>query len=69
MADYSHNIRFARIAWQPWRNMDSDIVDNFKIFGLPTLIVFNDGKEEFRITGWTPSLEKETRAKLDACCR
>ncbi|MDB6063386.1 MAG: hypothetical protein JWM78_3489 [Verrucomicrobiaceae bacterium] len=65
---YFGAVKFARITWQPWAKMDMEIVNYYHIAGLPTLIVFNDGKEEFRITGWNTSQEKEAREKLDACC-
>lgn len=66
--NYFGAVQFARITWQPWTKMNGEILSHYHIYGVPTLIVFNDGKEEFRIDGWSASTEKQTRDKLDACC-
>lgn len=69
VSGYVGTVKFARITWQPWTKMNGETLSYYNISGVPTLIVFNDGKEELRISGWTASREKETRDKLDACCK
>lgn len=66
---YSGAVQFARITWQPWAKLNSEIINYYHVYGLPALIVFNDGKEEFRVEGWRASLEKDVRDKLDVCCK
>jgi thiol-disulfide isomerase/thioredoxin len=67
--EYRGAVQFARITWEPWGNMNREIVERYKVGGLPALILFNDGKEEFRIVGWSESIAKETKNKLDKCCK
>lgn len=68
VSNYPGIARFARITWEPWRSMNQEVINNYKLYGLPAVIVFNDGKEEFRVFGWSPALEEEIREKLDLCC-
>jgi hypothetical protein len=68
VTDYS-GVRFARITREPWRSFPQHILDKYKLYGLPALILFKDGKEEFRMEGWTPAHEVEIRDKFNACCK
>lgn len=43
--------KFYRVSWSPWWDMDEKIEKKFDVHGVPTVIVFHDGKELGRRVG------------------
>jgi thioredoxin 1 len=58
-ADYAGRLKFAKLSVED----NKEMADRFGIRGIPCLVVFKDGKEVDRITGFTP--KEQLKVKID----
>ncbi len=53
---YHQRMSVARVHWEPWQNMDRTVLAAFGFKdgfgGVPFLVVFKNGNELWRLTGW-----------------
>ncbi|NWG87869.1 MAG: hypothetical protein HXY26_10265 [Hydrogenophilaceae bacterium] len=70
---YRENLQALRVSWEPWTAIATskpDIGRLYNLPGLPALLLFKDGKEQWRQL-WAPEgkQKEELIRVLDDCCR
>lgn len=62
-----YGVSIARLTWEPWQSLEtsSDLREEYWIRGLPTMILYKDGKELWRGTGNTEEHFDKLAALLD----
>lgn len=69
---HSNNLQLARITWEPWnsaQDVSPDVIENYWIRGLPTLILYRDGEEIWRGTGSEKRVYSELLKIMNECCK
>ena len=72
LKEYANAPQFARIHWEPWHKgaeISPKVYKEYWIRGLPMLVLYNNGKEEWRGTGYTDALYTELAQQLESCCQ
>lgn len=62
---YAGQIVFARIAWEPWMEINREAGRRYGVQALPTMLLFKDAREYRR---WQGASTDRIAEELDRCC-
>lgn len=68
---YGPDLTVARLTWDPWHSIETEapeIKEKYWIRGLPTMIMYKDGEEQWRGTGITDKNIDKLTDLLEDCC-
>ena len=72
LKEYTNAPQLARIHWEPWHKgaeISPKVFEEYWIRGLPMLVLYKNGKEEWRGSGHTDGLYAELAQQLESCCQ